>query len=97
GPDVSPQRLGELYEMSGANIRNAAVRAAFLAAAREQPVSMEMCMEAAERECRELGLLVRSQLERLEPGRLEPGPPEIPLPASRPPARLIDISHPRNR
>jgi SpoVK/Ycf46/Vps4 family AAA+-type ATPase len=92
GPDVSPERLGELYEMSGANIRNAALRAAFLAAARDQPVSMEMCMEAAERECRELGLLVRSRPEQMEPG------PPGPLPAvRRPPARLIDISHPRNR
>ena len=32
--DLDADRLGELYELSGGSIRNAAVRAAFLAAAK---------------------------------------------------------------
>ena len=60
--DVSTERLGELYDMSGGNIRNAAVRAAFLAASEDRAIDMATCMLAAERECREMGLLVRSAL-----------------------------------
>jgi ATPase family associated with various cellular activities (AAA)/Winged helix domain, variant len=61
GADVSFERLGLLYEMSGANIRNAAVRAAFLAAAENKPIDMPTLSLAAERECREMGLLVRTE------------------------------------
>jgi SpoVK/Ycf46/Vps4 family AAA+-type ATPase len=95
--DVSPAQLGALYEMSGANIRNAAVRAAFLAAAADGVITMKICKEAAERECRELGLLVRSH-EDPTPEIDEPAPRvRQAAAASRPAARLIDISHPRTR
>ena len=60
--DIDFKRLGEAYEMSGGNIRNAAVRAAFLAAEGGRPIDMKMCMTAAERESREMGLLTRSIL-----------------------------------
>src|SRR6185295_8621127 len=60
-PDVSAKVLGELYEMSGGNIRNAALRAAFMAATDDKPIDMATARLAAERECREMGLLVSSQ------------------------------------
>jgi SpoVK/Ycf46/Vps4 family AAA+-type ATPase len=62
-PDLDLIRLGALYELAGGNIRNAAVRAAFLASAAGEPIDMKVCMLAAEREAREMGLLVRSAIE----------------------------------
>ena len=93
-PDVSPELLGARFEMSGANIRNAALRAAFLAAAEERAVDLATIMQAAERECREMGLLVRSEVTP---------PPEPPQPtfeddaAPTVPARpkLVPVTHPR--
>jgi SpoVK/Ycf46/Vps4 family AAA+-type ATPase len=61
--DLDLDQLGAQYELAGGNIRNAAVRAAFLAAAADGPIDMNMCMLAAEREAREMGLLVRSATE----------------------------------
>ncbi len=108
-PDVSFPLLGELYEMSGGNIRNAALRAAFLAAADDRPIDMATVRLAAERECREMGLLVRSQTETVaapppppkaeEPD--EPPPPEPPPAEPQPPTvprgrpRLVPVTHPR--
>jgi hypothetical protein len=62
--DVDYDKLGHDYELAGGNIRNAAVRAAFLAAEADGPIDMKTCMLAAEREAREMGLLVRSQLQQ---------------------------------
>jgi ATP-dependent 26S proteasome regulatory subunit len=88
--DVDLQRLAELYEMSGAHIKNACVRAAFLAAAAGGPIDMAAVMQAAERECREMGLLVKSpiQYEEVTP---EPAPTRVPF--TQP--KLIPITHPR--
>jgi SpoVK/Ycf46/Vps4 family AAA+-type ATPase len=94
-PDVSPEILGARFEMTGANIRNAAVRAAFLAAAEERAVDLATVMQAAERECREMGLLVRSEVTPPEP----PQPPyeEDPPPTTTMPVRpkLVPVTHPR--
>lgn len=46
------------FELSGGNIRSIVLTAAYLAAALQQPVSMEMLMRAVEREYRKLGRLV---------------------------------------
>jgi hypothetical protein len=89
--DVSPQRLGEMFEMSGGNIRNAAVRAAFLAAAESKALDMAACITAAERECREMGLLVRTEASG---GLLDDSPePQPPIPP--PPPKLVPITRPR--
>lgn len=58
--DVDPTTLGERFERSGGHIRMAVLRAAFCAAAAEQPVSQEMLVEAALFECQALGKLIRS-------------------------------------
>jgi hypothetical protein len=78
--------------MSGANIRNAAVRAAFMASAQNRTIDMTICMAAAERECREMGLLVRSQLQEVP--REEEAITAEPQPA-RPAAKLVPITHRR--
>jgi SpoVK/Ycf46/Vps4 family AAA+-type ATPase len=95
--DVSPELLGARFEMSGANIRNAALRAAFLAAAEGRAVDLEMVMQAAERECREMGLLVRSEVAPpsppppQKPSEYEDdSPPTVP---ARP--KLVPVTHPR--
>jgi SpoVK/Ycf46/Vps4 family AAA+-type ATPase len=58
--DVDPERLGAAFELTGGGIRNASVRAAFLAASQDRPIDMEACLRAAERECLEMGQVVRS-------------------------------------
>jgi AAA+ superfamily predicted ATPase len=113
--DIDYERLGQMYEMSGGNIRNAALRAAFLAAADEKGnriVDMELCMLAAERECREMGLLIRSATPAELTAEAAPfvgeAPPPRPAPVPAPapevfdksagtPPRMIPISHPRKR
>jgi hypothetical protein len=96
-PDVDPMELGLRYEMSGGNIRNAAVRAAFLAATEERVVDMNLCLLAAERECREMGLLVQSRVAISELDDGEASPPALlaPLRPAHPP-RLVPITHPRS-
>ena len=74
-PDVDFDKIAGQFEMSGGNIRNAAVRAAFLAAAGGKPVDMEVCMTAAERESREMGVLTRSGPPVRRPVEEEPAPP----------------------
>jgi ATPase family associated with various cellular activities (AAA)/Winged helix domain, variant len=64
--DVDPELLGRLYDLSGGSIRNAAVRAAFLAADEQRPIDLRACLVGAERECLEMGHLVRSYVDRLD-------------------------------
>jgi AAA+ superfamily predicted ATPase len=52
--------LAQVAELSGASIRNAAVRAAFLAASLDRAIDMELCETAAVREATEMGLLTRA-------------------------------------
>jgi hypothetical protein len=101
--DFDADMLGRMFEMSGGNIRNAAVRAAFFAAANDTPVDQATCLRAAEREAREMGFLTHA-LPRVvasdgdgddEPPAPPPSMPEPPPPAPR--ARTIAITHPRKR
>jgi SpoVK/Ycf46/Vps4 family AAA+-type ATPase len=66
--DFDPDDLGRMFEMSGGSIRNAAVRAAFFAAAAEGAIDQAICVRAGEREAREMGHLThavaRSDSER---------------------------------
>jgi len=59
GDDVKFAALAEEYEMSGANIKNVILRAAALAAQRGTIVSQDTFIEAANREYKEMGRLVR--------------------------------------
>lgn len=59
--DVQFKTLAERYEFSPAHIKNAVLRAAFLAAERGEPIGQEDFEAAAEAEARELGQLVRRQ------------------------------------
>jgi SpoVK/Ycf46/Vps4 family AAA+-type ATPase len=61
--DIDPDLLAHLYDISGGTIRNAAVRAAFLAAAEERAIDLRTCLEATERECMEMGHLVKSWVD----------------------------------
>jgi SpoVK/Ycf46/Vps4 family AAA+-type ATPase len=94
-PDTDFARLASRFEMSGGNIRNAAVRAAFLAAEEERPIDTELLMRAAERESSEMGLLTRTEPPARAPE--EASEPEEPPPQPRTTgrARTIPISHPR--
>ena len=100
-PDFDPVQLAERFEMSGANIRNAAVRAGFLASAADaRSITQAHCMEAAEREAREMGVLTRSAAPPHDPD--EPEPPASATPPSgngdgKPPPRLVPVTHPRRR
>jgi SpoVK/Ycf46/Vps4 family AAA+-type ATPase len=98
-PDFDPVTLGRKFELAGGNIRNAAVRAAFLAADAERAVSQRDCEQAAEREAIEMGLLAYD-LPALRPS----APAAVPAaPAARAAApatarghkRIIPVSHPR--
>jgi SpoVK/Ycf46/Vps4 family AAA+-type ATPase len=50
--------LGEDFELSGGCIKNAVIRAAYTAAERKLPISMDLLERAAEQEYRELGKLM---------------------------------------
>jgi len=98
--DVDPAELGRLVELSGGNIRNAAVRAAFLAATRERPIDQATCREAALREASEMGMLAYASLEpdhapKVESRAFERAAP-TPLPAPRI-VRPIPITNPRHQ
>jgi hypothetical protein len=58
--DFDPDVLGRMYEMSGGSIRNAAVRAAFFAAAAGGAIDQAICVRAGEREAREMGILTHA-------------------------------------
>jgi SpoVK/Ycf46/Vps4 family AAA+-type ATPase len=50
-------RLGKTFELSGGHIKNATLRAAYLAAQRDRPLDYELLAEAAEKECAAAGKL----------------------------------------
>ncbi|HEX9105225.1 MAG TPA: ATP-binding protein, partial [Polyangia bacterium] len=56
--DVDFAELGRRFEVSGGNIRNAAIRAAFLAANEDHAIDMDTLMRATLREAREMGVLI---------------------------------------
>jgi AAA+ superfamily predicted ATPase len=91
GPDVDFAELGRKFEVSGGNIRNAAIRSAFLASAEGHVIDMDTIKRATLREAREMGLLIA---DPVEVGLLpEPEPPKDPL---SPTPRLVPITRPRN-
>jgi SpoVK/Ycf46/Vps4 family AAA+-type ATPase len=59
--DVSFEEIGRRYEVSGGNIRNAAIRAAFLAASEGHTIDMDTLVRATLREAREMGVLIADE------------------------------------
>jgi len=57
--DVDTQWLAERFELSGGSIRNAAVHAAFLAAAAGSAITMDCAVRGVARELRKLGRLLK--------------------------------------
>jgi SpoVK/Ycf46/Vps4 family AAA+-type ATPase len=55
GEDIDVERLGRDYRLSGGNIRNAAVHAAFLAAAQDTPIGTDHLRQAVAREHQKMG------------------------------------------
>ena len=75
--DVDVAFLARSFKLSGGNIRNIAVAAAYLAAALDRPVSMGDLIRATEREYRKLGrLCVRSEFGPYFPLINSPPSPE---------------------
>ena len=58
-PEIRWGELAADYELSGGHIKNAVLRAAFLAAERDDVVSFADLRVSAQRECKETGRLVR--------------------------------------
>jgi SpoVK/Ycf46/Vps4 family AAA+-type ATPase len=58
--DIDFDRLADEYELSGGHIKNAAIRAAFLAADSGGPIAMAHIQKAASLECQEIGKVVRT-------------------------------------
>ena len=58
GDDLDLDFCAESFELSGGNIRSAAITAAYLAAAADEPVGMAHLIAAVEQEYRKLGRLV---------------------------------------
>ena len=54
-PDVDPAVLAARFKLSGGNIRNAALAAAFAAAAQDRPVGLEHVLHAVRREYQKFG------------------------------------------
>jgi AAA+ superfamily predicted ATPase len=93
--DVNYVELGARYEVSGGNIRNAAIRAAFLATAEGHSIDMDTIRRATLREAREMGLLIAEPAPPPpEPGD-EPHEPEPPRDPLAPPPKLVPITRPR--
>jgi SpoVK/Ycf46/Vps4 family AAA+-type ATPase len=91
--DVNFTELGRRFEVSGGNIRNAAIRSAFLATAEGHAIDMDTIKRATLREAREMGLLIADPIDENAPFPEEPTPPKDPL---SPTPRLVPITRPRN-
>ncbi|HEY7957239.1 MAG TPA: AAA family ATPase, partial [Polyangia bacterium] len=95
--DVDFAELGRRFEISGGNIRNAAIRSAFLAASEGHAIDMETLVKATFREAREMGVLIAEPSAELPPADesatgsdAEDSPPEPhPRDPSSPPPRLV--------
>ena len=61
-PSIDFGRLAKKYELSGGNIKNAVLHAAYAACAENSAIQERHLFMAAESECRKLGLLVRQIL-----------------------------------
>jgi len=102
GDDVDFSELGRRFEVSGGNIRNAAIRAAFLAANEEHVIDQDTLIRATLREAREMGVLIAEERppsifddapdEEAADSSTDPSPPRDP---SSPPPRLVPITRRR--
>jgi hypothetical protein len=102
--DVDFKELGRRFEVSGGNIRNAAIRAAFLAAAEGHQIDMATLIKATFREAREMGVLIAetgvatASDQAQQPDGTEPEPPEPKQPPNdpkKPPPKLVPVTHRR--
>jgi SpoVK/Ycf46/Vps4 family AAA+-type ATPase len=99
--DVDFVELGRRFEVSGGNIRNAALRAAFLAASEEHPIDMDTVSRATMREAREMGVLIaepKGSIFDEGPDADQPaaaGDDEPPRDPRSPPPKLVPITHRR--
>ena len=93
--DVVWSELGKKFEVSGGNIRNAAIRSAFLATAEGHPIDMDTISRATLREAREMGVLIADPPSERNPEEEtdEPSPP--PRDPTGPPPKLVPITRPR--
>src|SRR5437879_1154105 len=71
--DLDFARLGKTFDLSGGHIKNAVMRAAYVAAHRGSPITMALLGEAAEKECAAAGKLFQN-----------PPPPAAPPKPARP-------------
>jgi len=55
--NIDYARLGKTFELSGGHIKNAILRAAYIAAQRDQSIDYDLLAEAAEKECAAAGKL----------------------------------------
>jgi ATP-dependent 26S proteasome regulatory subunit len=96
--DVDFLELGRRYEVSGGNIRNAAIRAAFLAANEEHAIDMDTLTRATLREAREMGVLIAEpraeEHDVADEDAAADDSSEPPQPPS-PPPRLVPITRRR--
>lgn len=60
-PNIDYTRLGKIYELSGGHIKNAAMRAAYMAAQADGPITQALLYDAAEKECAAAGKLFQSR------------------------------------
>src|SRR5690242_18956265 len=106
GSDVDFAELGRRFEVSGGNISNAAIRAAFLAANEDHVIDQDTLMRATLREAREMGVLIADERpkapsifddvpdEAAAPAATDTPPPTPPNPSS-PSPRLVPITRRR--
>ncbi|HEY2743295.1 MAG TPA: AAA family ATPase [Polyangia bacterium] len=106
GGDVDFAELGRRFEVSGGNIRNAAIRAAFLAANEDHAIDQETLVRATQREAREMGVLIAEERppiardeaadEAAADDNVADAPTTPPTPnPSAPPPRLVPITRRR--
>ncbi len=101
--DVDFKELGRRFEVSGGNIRNAAIRAAFLAAAEGHVIDMATLVKATFREAREMGVLIAetqagqpgAETQVQQPPASDDEGPSEPTPPSKPPPKLVPVTHRR--
>ncbi len=103
--DVDFGELGRRFEVSGGNIRNAAIRAAFLAANEDHVIDQETLVRATLREAREMGVLIAEERppvarqeapdEDMPDGDATDATTTTPPHPSAPPPRLVPITRRR--
>jgi len=70
-------RLGKTFELSGGHIKNAILRAAYIAAQREQSIDYDLLAEAAEKECAAAGKLFQNPSHQPSAIGRQPADPKL--------------------